>query len=320
MGKTSIEWADKVWNPVTGCTKVSEGCRNCYAERIAGRFWGDRKFTDVQVHTEKLGEPLHWKKPVRVFVNSMSDLFHPDIPDDFIHCVFAVMRSCERHTFMILTKRPERMLQYLSAENTSYEIQSRFTGMRFNGYIPEPGSIDYVPLRQWPLPNVWLGVSVENQEEADKRIPLLLKTPAALRFVSYEPALGPIDLQSDALGDTLCRCGGCLDLANNNPDMWRAQRIDWVICGGESGTAARPIHPDWARSVRDQCVAANVPFFFKQWGEWLPTHQGTVAGFTFPKVTRVWCWKDENLVSIRIGKTKAGSLLDGTEWKQFPQT
>ena len=227
MTKTSIEWTDRVWNPVTGCSKVSQGCKNCYAETIADRFWGDRKFTDVRCHEDRLEQPLHWRKPSRVFVNSMSDLFHEDVPMSFLNRVFKVMTDCPQHTFQVLTKRPIRMLAYMSQRDT----------------IP---------------PNVWLGVSVEDQATADERIPLLLQTPAAVRWISYEPSLGPLDFSQVIMGD-----GDHLDtLYNDGEDAG----IDWVVCGGESGPHARPMHPDWARSVRDQCIAAGVPFFMKQMG------------------------------------------------------
>lgn len=226
MTKTSIEWATDVWNPVTGCSKVSEGCRHCYAERVAGRFWGDRKFTDVRVHPERLDQPLHWKKPRRVFVNSMSDLFHPVVDDDFIEDVFRVMARTPQHTYMVLTKRPEQMRAW------------------FEGY-------DAVR----PLPNVWLGVSVENQKAADERIPMLLGTPAAVRFVSCEPLLGPVKL---------VKWLPSYDPMQHYARPVHEEKLDWVIAGGESGPGARPMHPDWARGLRDACVAAQVPFFFKQ--------------------------------------------------------
>ncbi len=240
---TKIEWCmnpdgtrGEVWNPVTGCNKVSQGCKHCYAETIAERFWATqyppnpdgspRRFTDVRLHPERLEDPLKWKKPRRVFVNSMSDLFHESVPFGFMMAVWGAMDSCKRHTFMVLTKRPERLLAFFDWWENDAQM------------LAGPGI----------LPNVWLGVSVEDQTTADQRIPLLLQTPAAVRFVSYEPALGPVDF--DHL--TYCARNGFKSL------------INWIIMGGESGSGARPMHPDWARSVRDQCQAAGVPFFFKQ--------------------------------------------------------
>jgi len=258
MGKSKIEWTDTTWNPITGCSKVSEGCRNCYAESYANRFWGDRKFTDVQCHEDRLDQPLRWKKPRRVFVNSMSDLFHPDVPDEFIDAVFGRISACPHHTFQILTKRPERMQKFMS------NLDESFTGEFYKAF-----------------PNVWLGVSAEDQKTADERIPILLKTPAAVRFVSYEPALGPVDFMKKrclhhdreffASNEEHEFCQLCVDngftLTSGNK-LWMGDEmisgIDWIIMGGESGPNARPMHPDWARSVRDQCQEANVAFFMKQ--------------------------------------------------------
>lgn len=238
---TKIEWTDATWNPVTGCTKVSAGCKNCYGERIAKRFWGERKFTDVQCHADRLDQPLHWKKPRRVFVNSMSDLFHEDVPDDFIADVFGVImdQKAQRHTFQILTKRPYRMMKW------------------FKAWI------------NVPLHNIWLGVSVENQDEV-WRIETLLQTPAAVRFVSCEPLLDAIGLN---LADKT-HLGGAPwgDVSRFTDAYVRApyNALDWIIVGGESGPGARPMNPDWARSIRDQCQAAGVPFFMKQMSKKAP--------------------------------------------------
>lgn len=261
MTKTSIEWCDEVWNPVTGCAKVSQGCKHCYAETIAERFWATqyppnpdgspRKFTDVRVHPERLEDPLKWRKPRRVFVNSMSDLFHEDVPEHFIASVFGAMALCQQHTFMILTKRPKRAADWFQdiggTTRRSWVLLSAARLINANR----------IKFPDWPLPNVWLGVSVEDQKTADKRIPMLLQTPAAVRFVSYEPALGPVDFMG---------INGALNswFKNGEIDVVREGNLDWIIMGGESGPGARPMHPDWARSVRDQCQDAGVPFFFKQ--------------------------------------------------------
>lgn len=235
MQHTNIEWtATKnpdgtiskgyVWNPVTGCSKVSAGCKNCYAEAIANRFWGERKFTDVQIHPNKLSEPFKKKKRGIVFVNSMSDLFHPAVPDEFIIRLWLSMACAPWHTFIILTKRPQRMFQFFKEAKQT-------------------------------LPNVWLGVSVENQDAINGRIPFLLKTPAAKRIVSVEPMLSFVDFFS-------------FDL----------KMLDWIICGGESGPGARP-HPALVdvRHLKDQCVRAGVPFFLKQmWGEKTPQLDGQI--------------------------------------------
>ena len=225
---TVIEWTDATWNPVTGCSKVSAGCAHCYAEGVAKRFWGNRKFTDVQVHPERLNAPLNWRNPKRIFVNSMSDLFHEDVPGDFIARVFSIMRLAKHHTFQILTKRPERMkLEILSWENLDLPV------------------------------NVWIGVSVEDQAAADKRIPLLLQTPAAVRFVSCEPMLGPMNLAP------------WLRFWKRSSSVRAVEKgLDLVIVGGESGPGARPFNIEWGRSLRDQCKAAGVSFFMKQLGAW----------------------------------------------------
>jgi protein gp37 len=290
---TKIEWADATWNPVRGCEKVSEGCRNCYAARMAARFSGEgqpyeglaemtphgpRWTGDVQLVPEVLDQPLKWRKPRRIFVNSMSDLFHEDVPDEFIARVWTIMASCREHTFQILTKRPRRMMEWVNRVKDWEGYKTH------NGEPPAAygGNGIIVGGNEWPLPNVWLGVSVENQKVADERIPLLLQTPAAVRFLSCEPLLGPVDLSS-YLGDLyycdnprhgqLCPDGILRDgsailcrYCKRPVDVFKM--IDWVIVGGESGPGARPMHPDWVRGIRDQCVAAGVPFFFKQWGEW----------------------------------------------------
>jgi len=260
MAKTSIEWATDSWNPTTGCTKVSQGCKHCYAETIANRFWAKqyppnedgspRKFTDVRVHPECLEDPLKWRKPRRVFVNSMSDLFHEDMPLEFILRVWITMAEASRHTFLILTKRPDRMNRFV------------------NEWLPGAFGLATMSLKllDKPLPNVWLGVSVEDQKTADERIPILLQTPAAVRFVSYEPALGPVDFKLGPYPP--CKHVGCYHHISHPCEGCGRKLgrlpLDWIIMGGESGPDARPMHPDWARSVRDQCQAAGVPFFFKQ--------------------------------------------------------
>ncbi len=251
MTTTSIEWTQRpgtkgeVWNPVTGCTKVSQGCANCYAENVAKRFWEHqyaaveipggtrpRSFTDVRTHPERLEWPLRSTKPRTYFVNSMSDLFHEAIPDSFVRTVFDVMARSGQHTFIVLTKRPERMKALL---NSSAWIRD----MVASGYGGPNGS----------LPNVWLGVSVEDQPTADARIPLLKETPAALRLVSYEPALEAVDFIPHILPAT-DGMGG----------------IDWVIVGGESGPGARRCDMEWVRTTVEQCAAWEVPCFVKQLG------------------------------------------------------
>ncbi|MBF6187600.1 phage Gp37/Gp68 family protein [Nocardia farcinica] len=299
---TKIEWTDKTWNPVTGCTRTSEGCRHCYIERTVPMRVAGRRFSGpeigatlpVQLHHSRLGQPLLWRKPRRIFVCSMADLFHDDVPDEFIGTVFDVMARAPQHTFQVLTKRPARVRALLSRWATQ-------AGKGFRASWRCDGGA-WADTEAWPLPNVWLGVSVEDQRWADIRIPALLDTPAAVRFVSAEPLLGPIDLTRRGL------------LA---PDEFE-RRLDWVIVGGESGRGARPMHPEWARSLRDQCSAAGVPFLFKQWGEYITTEQMTEATYM--------TWDIEHgsaqyhpSVQWRVGKKRAGRELDGRTWDEFPE-
>lgn len=274
---SKIEWTDATWGPVTGCSKVSAGCKNCYAERMAERFRGTpghyfENGFDIKLRPDKMEQPLHWRRPRRIFVNSMSDLFHPDVPDNYIDKVFAVMALCPQHTFQVLTKRPERMRDYLRdrKENVCESLAfnapdgERVIELLGGEWIPpQIGEFGRLELRgyfdgfkiPWPLPNVWIGVSVENQKAADERIPLLLQTPAAVRFLSCEPLLGPVNLfQAGALS------GGVV----NEIEFSAHGNIDWVIAGGESGPGARPMDEEWVRSLKDQCVAAGVSFFYKQ--------------------------------------------------------
>lgn len=261
---TAIEWTDETWNPVTGCTRVSEGCRHCYIERTPPFRMNGRKLGDpVQLHPERLAQPLRWMKPRRVFVNSLSDLFHEDVPDEFIDRVFAVMALAKQHTFQILTKRPGRMQRYmahlqercvevsLAIVRTGYEESPNYTGCEV-GYIEEA-------IQKDPLPNVWLGVSIEDQKTADERIPILLQTPAPVRFVSAEPLLGPVDLKEEWLLPKFASD----DSRYHRPG---GRGLDWVVTGGESGPSARPCDIAWVRSIVEQCRAAAVPCFVKQLG------------------------------------------------------
>ncbi|MFI8531750.1 DUF5131 family protein [Streptomyces aquilus] len=313
---TTIEWTDEVWNPTTGCDRVSPGCDNCYALTMAKRLkgMGQPKYQNdgdphtsgpgfgVNIHPDALTAPLRWKKPRRIFVNSMSDLFHARVPSNFLARVFAVMAATPQHTYQILTKRPDRAARILT--DVCRCGSSHPDGEHFRSsmeWAATPHGPTYVPGLKpgiyhrsgWPLPNVWIGTSVENQKYADLRIPSLLDTPAAVRFLSCEPLLGPVDLTAwMPAGHATWRCQGpgcrrfysgpsqerCPDcgrygywsgshVGNGRPS---GQPIDWVIVGGESGPKARAMHPDWARHIRDACDVAEVPFFFKQWGEWGP--------------------------------------------------
>ena len=321
--KSKIEWTDASWNPVTGCDKVSPGCAHCYAEGVADRFWAKqypevpistpadldetntfhrpRKFTDVMCHEDRLDQPLRWKRPRRIFVNSMSDLFHEDVPDAFIDKVFAVMALAPQHTFQVLTKRADRMFEYMSSGHCLWNGFHRLVGPTISthdqveswcaangisrnerdrriGIITDGGGFTY---EVWPLHNVWLGVSVENQRFADERIPLLLQTPAAVRFISAEPLLGAVDLAKfigtnipgphdcpdwGDIPDTHCiRCGVLWEEEHECPPGF-GPTLNWAIVGGESGRGARPFHIDWARTIVQQCQAAGVPCFVKQLG------------------------------------------------------
>lgn len=341
---TQIEWTDATWNPVTGCTKVSAGCKYCYAEREwrrlsanpKTRYYG-REFGDMRCHGDVLSLPLRWRKPRRVFVNSMADLFHPDVPEEFIDKVFAVMALARTHTFQVLTKRPKRMLEYMLGMESDVAGRRWFYASRYDENIVYSieesirafgASLD----RRLPLRNVWIGVSVENQATADERIPLLLQIPAAVRFVSCEPLLGPVDLSrwipTENHYATRCEhCGwagsskSCLGQDEDVicPSCGMSMRgeddagIGWVIAGGETGPKERTPHPDWFRSLRDQCAVAGVPFMFKQWGECAPRIVNppvmTPRGLEFP----------DQQIMTRVGKKAAGRLLDGRLHDAYPK-
>ncbi len=306
---TKIEWtrsddgsAGATWNPVTGCTKVSEGCDHCYAETFAERWRGieghpfEQGF-DVRLWPERLTLPLRWRKPKRVFLNSMSDLWHDAVDAELIARVFAVIALAEKHTFQVLTKRPGRMHSLLSSD--------RFWG-QVRAAVPDYGSLSLAAesaLETRFLPNLWLGVSVESQKWVPVRLDKLVATSAgAVRFASCEPLLGALDLRP-----------------------WLGSGLDWVIVGGESGPGARPMHPDWARSLRDQCRAFDVPFFFKQWGAFAPESDGHDRGSISIIDRRGQIWSGTGQVAPpdaihmqRVGKGAAGRRLDGQVWDEFP--
>ena len=282
MGRTSsIEWTDATWNPLRGCSMVSRGCEHCYAIRQAhrqagpgGAYEGLTRMTltgpkwtgRVRQVSHKLEEPLRWQKPRMVFVNSMSDLFHEKVPDLFVDRVFAVMALTRRHTYQILTKRPERMLDYCQSLTWQRLIECANQNVYGGTHTPAYYNLTSIDARtaksrfvdgeasafglmsKPPLPNVWLGVSAEDQKTWNERVPYLLKTPAAVRWVSAEPLL-------DAIVPVVLA-------------------IDWLVVGGESGPGHRPMHTSWVRYLRDECAAARVPFFFKQWGGATPKANG----------------------------------------------
>ncbi len=371
--KTGIEWADATWNPIRGCSRVSEACRFCYAEDQAARIIksdrergvpegagaydgllakGGQWNGTIRLVPELFDQPLRWNKPRRIFVNSMSDLFHEAIPENVIDKIFAVMALATKHTFQVLTKRPERMLAYLSTPGRDGVIKG--TAWELLGHMPKQDSAGMKA--PWPLPNVWLGVSVEDQASANERIPMLLKTPAAVRWLSMEPLLGAIDLEriQEPSGDVFNATYGWPEAGT----LQRVRGVDWVVVGGESGPEARPMHPDWATALRDQCSRGGVPFLFKQWGEWLPIcemSEGKVAKVYKPKVKATnpedqealddlhgrICTVDHRVLQLngemlspidagayrtgamtvyRVGKAAAGRVLSGVLHDGYPQT
>lgn len=337
--KTEIGWTDATWNPTRGCSRVSAGCMNCYAERVAGRFSGPgqpyeglvtvgsrhsetgaittgtraRWNGTVRIVPEHLTDPLRWRRPRMIFVNSMSDLFHDALADEQIDRVFGVMAACEflgrdaapGHTFQILTKRPQRMLAYLSQDRRRQWAAQAVT---YGGGRDPDGLHDQIAHRaSRSLPHVWLGVSAEDQAAADERIPLLLQTPAAIRLVSYEPALGPIDF--DAIQIPGERGGLRFSaLRRQHDDRFGSTdtTLDWIIAGAESGPGARPAQVEWYRSVRDQCAAAGAAFFLKQ------------AAFSLVDVVFGEHGISSAPGSKRKGAIIAAPLLDGVQHLAFP--
>lgn len=367
--KTRIEWTSAVladgsvsqgatWNPVTGCEKVSQGCKECYAKYkvwprlqanpLAKAFYG-RAFEDVRCHPERLLEPLQWHRPRLIFVNSLSDLFHPAIPFEFTATIVGIMAAASHHIFQILTKRPERAQAFFHWLDNHPDrklfdcaaLQAKFPGDAWQPYlladIASRNGVDNAKVPKgmvnikgnWPLENVWIGVSVEDQESANIRIPLLLTLPNAMPWVSAEPLLDSVDLNH-------------LQLSHDGDeaewlDALAADGVKWVVAGGESGPRARPMHPNWPRQIRDQCEASGVPFFFKQWGEWKPKCQmteGEYAGLFLPpsgqkQADQPTCRVQQQAIPAgakndtmrdvyKVGKRTAGRALDGRVWDEFP--
>lgn len=408
---TRIEWADATINPLVGCSKISPACDHCYAERMAARmvhnpavaqrFAGTvdahGKWTGkINLFPSEMKKALRWRKAQRIFVGSMSDLFHDDVPDEFLDTVFAYMlashtlANCANHTFMLLTKRPDRMREYLSAAPSALIERWAKAGdgwiildnedVLFSEFIFSHASWElsnhgpkYAPWAYtehlFPLPNVWLGTTVEDQARADERVPELLATPGALHFVSCEPLLGPVDLYRWLLIGWQCQgCKGffrgrhrqiCPDCGREG--FWSGSHdfdghgshglrgLGWVIDGGETGPGARPSHPNWFRSHRDQCAEAGVPYFFKSWGEWGTTRidmsTGAPAWDVFHDFNHYCCkaptrmTKGDKLICpdghvpqygcaegksypmaivSRVGKARSGRLLDGAEHNAIP--
>jgi len=339
------------------CEHVSAGCEHCYAETNNHRCLPangtglpyDRRSRDLVeafVDEKVLLQPLRWKSPRKIFVENQSDIFGEWVTDEMRDRVFAVMALCPQHTFQVLTKRPQGMLEYLSGERWHRNVQaSIYSEIHDRGHKWDQKLLDVVNKRAnqsahnldfyKPLSNVWLGVSVENQAAADERIPLLLQTPAAKRFVSCEPLLGAVNLNRIPAGDGLTVVNALAAMIFRGDGAKRLVELDWVICGGESGPGARPMHPDWARGLRDACVAAGVPFFFKQWGEWQDGSDCRAKELVLYRDGRTCEVSKEAILAeehrsgerhrnngsriiSRVGKKAAGHLLDGVEWHQFP--
>lgn len=356
MGKTDIEWTDRSWNPTVGCSKVSQGCKNCYAmgmsARIANSAFARKKkgkeLTDVEkaymaivkwekveesgsdsdikalpkwnneiaVIDSRLEEPLQIQKPQRFFVNSMTDLFHPKIEFSLIDKIFAVMALAEQHQFQILTKRPEIMKEYLNDGHRPSYIREQMIEI----------SGEYIDWINWPIKNVWLGTSVENQKAAKERIPELLSCPAHVRFLSCEPLLGPLDIEWFFSDEALFKTQGHYKWIRGGPG------IHQCIVGGESGHNARPMLYEWVKSIQEQCEDWNVPFFFKQWGKYRPANQPAPLNEIKPdaKGESLTEYGRDSDFEIKVvngkqypfaadGKKANGALLDGEHYREFPK-
>lgn len=350
--RSKIEWTNSTWPVVTGCTPISTGCDNCYAARHARRFGGTKAWPngfDVTLWPERLDQPMRWRAPRKVFVCATGDLFHEKVPDEYIAHVFAVMQSCATHTFQVLTKRHGRMRSLLK----SAQFWSAVTDFGEHVMAQRPSREQYWPnhgQQRGFLSNVWLGVSVESQYWADRRIPALLDTPAAVRYLSMEPLLEHVALRQALRKWT----------PPQDHPAWDGQRLNvrevlhWVIAGGESGPQARPLHPDWVRGIRDECVQADIAFYFKQFGEYLPVavtddelfrfgraYDHPLGGRRSPVIrvpapgattlrggherllevgerTTNTVLLDRDTIAVRVGKRRAGRILDGWTWDQYP--
>lgn len=363
--KTAIEWTDATWNPIRGCSRVSEGCRHCYAEQVAARFSGpgqpyedlaefvtrpdgsrEARWTGRLRFAPDMDQPLRWRRPRRIFANSMSDLFHEEMTREEVAGVYSIAvagHQLHGHIIQILTKRAARMREMLRDQAFWDQVNNEAGQYVMDGTDPlnrrsddaRATMRDYGP--EDPPPGVWLGVSAENQETANERIPHLLCTPAAVRFCSAEPLLGPIDFRAICYMDEDAE----MRIDSLAGDAWvdnslsgsaydTCEKLDWIIVGGESGLAARPMHPSWARSIREQCAEASTAFFFKQWGEWGPSTPETSvdpnAGW-FPLRGQLGgiakkheLYPESGAAYVeRLGKKRAGRLLDGIEHNAFPE-
>lgn len=272
MNKTNIAWTDFTWNPITGCTIISEGCKNCYAKIVHERF-NNTPFNEIVFHEDRLSAPFKRKKGAKIFIGSMTDLFHDEVPFEIIDKIIAVIALNQQHIFQILTKRPDRLYWYFEAHFTRHKIAVQAT--KYTNKISEDGCDENICNMEFPLKNLHIGVTAENQKEADKRIPLLLDVPASKRFVSIEPMINEINLSMlfpnieedplhyvDALKGINYQSGGYDDIS----------KLDWIIVGGESGAKSkvREMKPEWVQGVFSDCRNSNTSFFFKQWGAHTP--------------------------------------------------
>lgn len=289
MGKSKIEWTEMTWNPVTGCTHVSDGCDNCYAERMAKRLAGRAGYPKhkpfaVTMHKDRLRQPFHWRKSRVIFVCSMSDLFHPQVPTEFRYEVFDTMLKADWHTYLLLTKRPARMRDDMHGVLCGSEALGR--------------------------EHIWVGTSVEDQRTANDRIPYLLDINAPRRFISCEPLLGPIHIEP------------YLRTMRQAEDGSMEPAIQWVIVGGETGPGARPMHPYWVQSLKDQTLDEGACFFFKQWGEWRarPAFEKREAPYVVMNMMGQQVKAGEKGAAMfeRVGRKRAGRELDGKLWEQRP--
>ncbi|OFX56334.1 MAG: hypothetical protein A2066_12975 [Bacteroidetes bacterium GWB2_41_8] len=319
----------ETWNPIVGCSKVSPGCDNCYAEKqafirafnpntpqyksVVVKHPLDPRYREwngtTQLVNSALTKPSQWKDPRMVFVCSMGDLFHESVSFETIEQIYDIMHSNDQHIFIVLTKRPERMYKF------------------WDWLLNKIAGVGIHDVNSTSTDNVWIGVTAENQEQANNRIPVLLQIPAAKRFVSIEPMLGPVDLTkipAKYWGEEYDDLYNGLSLSSlyGGKDSSTPWHLNWVICGGESGPKARPMHPDWVRSVRDQCQSAGTPFFFKQWGEWMPFQDATALESSVPgpkiissKMNRF----DDGEEIIRVGRKAARDLLDGKQHHEWPK-
>jgi protein gp37 len=292
---TKIEWTDETWNPIIGCRKISPGCQNCYAEKMAFRLghgqlskneglslkysriidcnsktWNGRS----EIIEESMIRPMKWKKPKKIFVCSMGDLFHESVSFKWIDEVIKVIKQCPQHTFQILTKRPDRMLEYFK---------------------------NYYQLIPRMIRNIWLGVTAENQEQANFRIPILLEIPSIMHFISIEPMVASVNMNEIGFHKFKAWLSGSYQYS-----------IKWVICGGETGQNARPLHPDWVINLKNNCVENNIPFFFKSWGEYWPC----VSGRIYREKTIDFI---DGVSMAKVGKKLSGCMIEGKEYKQFPK-